>query len=796
MRPRWRKILADLWGHFARFLLVTLSLAVGMFAVGMIASVYITTIENMEEGYQAVNPANIRLRTSGFDENLVERVQRIDGVIGAQGEKKIFAQLRTGEGEWRNLILQVIPENEQIIDRVTLLEGRWPGEDEVMLSVHRDEGLTAGDDVHIQLITGEELILPVTGMVRDQTIGVAGTSYFVAPAHGYVTFETQSSLQERLDYKTLLVTVEPGMSSARLDAVADEIKEIIEQSGRQVDSIITTVQTTHPNSGYVSAAVGLLALLGFLSVFLSGFLVFNSMSALLNQQIKYIGIMKAIGAQRNAIIRMYMVFIFVFGLIALLIAIPSAAWAAAELGSFLALGLNYLPGEMTFVHLAVILQVAIALIVPQLTGIVPILKASRVSVHEAVTSTGIESSDFGKGWIDRKLKKIKGLKRPLLISLRNTFRRKGRLIPTLIALSLGGAVFIATFNVRASIESYIERVSKYILADVTIDFSRPYRIDEITKVLTSVYGVNEVEPRGSASVQLLNDAGEATDNIEMMGAPADSDLIQPILLEGRWIIPGDDNAIVLNEAFLTNYPNYAVGDTITLNVNRKEVKWEIIGFFQFIGNDYFLAYVPLEFLFQVAGDHNKAPNFQVVATSDIISAGREADLAQRLDEILRERGYSVRSASTSAEIRGNATLGLDTLTTFLLIMSGLSALVGAISLTGTMGMNVIERTREIGVMRAIGATDRQIKVLVIVEGVIIGLISWVFATILAFPISTFMFYIFSTSIFGVSSKSIFAFSATGFVLWVGIVIVISVIASILPANKAARLTIREVLAYE
>jgi len=794
MRPRWRKIIADLWGHIPRFILVTLSLAVGMFAVGMIAGGYITTLENMEEGYQAVNPANIRLTTSGFDENLVERVRRLDGVANAQGEKLIFAQMRTGEGEWRNLILQVFPENKQIVDSVTLLEGRWPDEEEVMLSVHRDEGLSVGEDLQIQLMTGEEREFPITGIVRDQTIGVAGTSYFVAPAQGYVTFETQSSLQESLDYESLLVTVEPGMSSARLDEVADEIRGIIEQSGRGIDSISTQEDPVHPNSGYVSAAVGLLALLGFLSVFLSGFLVFNSMSALLTQQIKYIGIMKAIGAQRNAVIRMYMVFIFVFGLVALLIAIPSAAWAAAELGSFLALRLNYLPGEMTLVPLAVILQVAIALIVPQVTGIVPILKASRVSVHDAVRTTGIESGDFGKGWIDRQLEKIKSLKRPLLISLRNTFRRKGRLLLTLVTLSLGGAVFIATFNVRASLDSYIEKVSEYILADVTIDFTRPYRINEIEDVLNSVDGVAGIEPRGSASVQLVNDAGEAVENVEVFGALPDSDLIQPILLEGRWIIPGDDNAIVLNEAFVTHYPEIEVGDMITLDVNRREVDWRVVGFFQFIGSDYYLAYVPIGYLNQVTGNLNEAPNFQIVATQDIRAADGESELAQRLDDLLRERGYAVRSASSSEEIRGNATQGLDTLTIFLLIMSGLTALVGSISLTGTMGMNVIERTREIGVMRAIGATDRQVKILVIVEGVIIGLISWIFGTLLAFPISGLMSYILNTAVFGMPGE--FAFTATGFIIWIVVVIILSVLASILPANNAARLTIREVLAYE
>ena len=139
-------------------------------------------------------------------------------------------------------------------------------------------------------------------------------------------------------------------------------------------------------------------------------------------------------------------------------------------------------------------------------------------------------------------------------------------------------------------------------------------------------------------------------------------------------------------------------------------------------------------------------------------------------------------------------MGLDTLTFFLLIMSGLTAAVGSIGLMGTMSMNVMERTREIGVMRAIGATDRQVMNQVLLEGMLIGLISWVLAFGLAFPISFLMSYIVNTSIFGISGQ--FTFTVFGVFIWLAIVAVLSLVASFLPARNAARLTIREVLAYE
>ena len=794
MKPRWRKIFPDLWGNVARFVLVTLSLVVGLFAVGMIVGGYVTTLEDMQTGFRAINPAEIRVITDPFDENLVERIRRLDGVAQVEGERLLQLQMQSAGGEWKNLVIRVLPDNGRDINQVELLEGRMPESRELLLDVHREIEHRTGDMVTIQTPAGLEREMRLAGKVRDQTIGVVGTSYFVAPTYGYITFDTLPWLQQERQYSVLLVRVEAELTDAAFSNLKDDVTRTIEHSGRAVASITDLTPTAHPNSGYVSAVSGLLALLGFLSVSLSGFLVFNAMAALFAQQIQYIGIMKAIGAQRKDIIRMYMAFIFVFGLLAMVIAIPASAHASAELGQFLAIRMNYDAGGVRYVPLAIVVQVIIALILPQAAGFIPILQASKVSVQEAITTTGINAGDFGRSWFDRQVERVKSIGRPLMISLRNTFRRKGRLILTLITLSLGGAVFIATFNVRASLADYIDQVANYMLADINIEFDRPYRISRISQLILSVDGVAGIEPRGATSAQLLDDDDRPAESVEMLGAPTDSDLIEPILLGGRWIIPGDTNAIVLNEGFVARYPELDVGDTITLRVNRRDIDWIVVGFFQFIGSDYFLAYVPLDHLNEVTGNLNRATNFQAIASPEIMTQGLEDDLARRIDDVLRERGFSVRNTTTSASIREDATLGLDTLTIFLLIMSGLIALVGSISLTGTMSMNVLERTREIGVMRAIGATDHQVMHLILVEGVIIGLISWVFGVLLAFPISTLMSSIINYSIFGVPGE--FVFTVTGFIIWLGIVILLSVIASLIPANNAARLTIREVLAYE
>jgi putative ABC transport system permease protein len=109
-------------------------------------------------------------------------------------------------------------------------------------------------------------------------------------------------------------------------------------------------------------------------------------------------------------------------------------------------------------------------------------------------------------------------------------------------------------------------------------------------------------------------------------------------------------------------------------------------------------------------------------------------------------------------------------------------------------MNVMERTREIGIMRSIGAVDKVIMRMVILEGVVIGGISWLFGALLSFPITYMLASIVSQAVF--NSPIDTKITWDGYLLWLIVVLVLSAVASILPARNAARLTIREVLSYE
>ena len=130
----------------------------------------------------------------------------------------------------------------------------------------------------------------------------------------------------------------------------------------------------------------------------------------------------------------------------------------------------------------------------------------------------------------------------------------------------------------------------------------------------------------------------------------------------------------------------------------------------------------------------------------------------------------------------------------LMAMAILMAIVGTLGLMSTMSMNVMERTREIGVMRAIGATPRKIKALIVYEGFVIGAISIICAFVFSLILSTYL----GRFIGELSFRTPLTLTVSGIALaiWVAIVLVGSYIASVLPASRANKITTREALAYE
>ena len=810
MKPRWRKVLHDLYDNKGRTLLVVFSIAVGVFSIGVIAGAYQIISNDMSASYSAKKPANIDLRMTDFDDDVLTSIQSQKGVDAAEARRIFNLRVRVpGTEKWTTLDMLAFKDfEENQINLLAPVEGNsMPKKREVLLEQNALQYLDVsnGDLLEFQLPDGSTKTLPVVGIVQD-TAASAGD--FLASPSGYVTMDTLPSLGQPQAYNRALVTVSEGEDDiVRIRNVGAKLKDKLEKNGNIVVRSRFSEAHKHPLTDPINAVLGILMALGILIVFLSGSLIANTLNALLNQHLRHIGVIKLVGGQRKQVFFMYFALILAFAILALLIAVPLGGQGAYGLALYIASELNFNLLGYRIVPAALGIQILVGLLIPLIAGLAPVFNGSRITVLRALSGDLSEdqkqASPEGEerlswiDWIQVRMTRIlagRGLHipRPFVISLRNTFRRQRRLILTLFTLTMGGAIFIAVFNVRVTLHDYIGQIGKYFVADVSLDFDQPYRLKEIEQKAREVDGIQEVEGWQFLSGDLLDEKGTMIENINIFGPPAESRLVQPILLEGRWIQPGDVRKLAVSEGAKKYFPDIKPGENINLKIDGHDETWEVIGIFKFVDREGVLAYAPYEYISQVNNLANRSTSFRVVTDSH--SRADQDAKAEELDKYFRDLGYKLRIAQAGRASLDSAVESLDTLVVFLLIMAILTAVVGSMGLTGTMGMNVLERTREIGIMRAIGADDRAVMRTVIAEGVVIGMISFVLAVVLSIPFTYLLSTIVSLAVFQSPIATVFTY--LGYAIWLALVLILSALASVLPARNAARLTIREVLAYE
>ena len=796
LKPRWSKVFTDLWNDRTRTGLVVSSITVGVFAIGMIITAYVILSEDVNRGYAAINPPNIKIWTDPFDQDLIRTLEKLPNVKDVEGRRFIDVRGRRGAEDWQNLTLVGILNFKGKINLLIPIDGtQYPGDGEVIISqdVMHTSGYHPGDRIKIEFVDGSDHYLTVVGLVDDQTTSKPDAS---ATNYVYVSMKTlDESLGQGYYYDRLFITVDGnGSQPARIASVTAEIKDRIKNSQREVYRYEEMLSSEHPMTSTILGIVGVLGALGGLITLLSSSIIINTLNALLAQQLRQIGIMKLVGGRSFQIMGMYLALIIAYGLIALALAVPLGAIAGYTLAWLLASVLGAVLQGFRVVPAAVAAQALVALLIPLGAGYFPVHNGARTRIQHAISNDRPDNSPAKTGTPKRSAQGPRWIPRPILLSFRNTFRKGGRLLLTIFTLTVAGAVFIAVFNTRDSTIVLMQQIIQHLLGDVNVSFYQPYRTNEVEQTLLEIPGVKRVEAWGEAAGEIWDKNGNLVTRLSIAAPPQDTRLLSLDFVAGRWLLPGETNSIVISDTIYNFYPDLKPGDTITVKLpGRQKEAWKVVGIFPYInmlGDP--IAYGNYDFIASEVRLPNDAASYRII--TDVHDAAFQEELTRRIERTLLDQKYKVQDVESGSIKRGKATNAVNALVIFLLIMAILTALVGSIGLTGTMSINVLERTREIGVMRTIGAVDRVIMQSVIIEALVIGLITWVLAIGLSFPISFLLISILSKAIGGAMMGM--SFTPLGILLWLVVVIVLSVVASIIPARNAARLTINEVLAYE
>jgi putative ABC transport system permease protein len=313
----------------------------------------------------------------------------------------------------------------------------------------------------------------------------------------------------------------------------------------------------------------------------------------------------------------------------------------------------------------------------------------------------------------------------------------------------------------------------------------------IEREAMSVPGIASVECWGFSSTYRVRSDGTEGGSIYLYAPAAETTMIDPTIVRGRWLRQEDESAIVVSTHLLAEEPDVDVGDVITLKMGGREVAWRIVGVVQ-VGQPVSFAYVNYPYFARVLRDVGQASVVNVTAGAH--DQSEHMQVMEALEAHLESVGMDVGSILTLARARESSRVYFGIIVTLLATMSLLLAAVGGLGLMGTMSINVLERTREIAVMRAIGASDGTVIQVFVIESVFIGLLSWLVGVILALPVGKALSD--AVGLQFLRTPLSYAYSVDGALLWLIFVIALSAVAAYLPARGGARISVREALAYE
>jgi putative ABC transport system permease protein len=792
------KIWFDLWGSKQRTLQAILTIAIGAFVIGTIFTAWGGISEDTRRSFVPTRPPSIAISLTPPADATLLRVLRADPQLAAvEGLMVASVNWRPSpDAAWRPATLQARDDyaNQQLA-LLQLEGGAWPtGRG---FAVERGFPIAIGERVELQI---EQ---------RTNSAAIDGTLYNLAVLSsnlgGDPIFYTSRSQFARLTgqdgFNQVIATV-PDYSAARAAAAAASMQRTLRRYGFDVGpASIDNTKVADPNRAFFQdpiESVGvILQSIGVIAVLLGLLLIYNTVMAIVTQQTAQIGELKAIGATSRQILFVYFSIVLAYGFVALCLSVPLSLLAGNALRQTMVGMLGLTPADWIVLPTPIIYQVLICLVAPVLVATFPVLRGARVTVREAISSYGLS----GGSRLDDLLARLRGLPRTVSLALSNAFRNPGRVVTTQLALAGAGLTFMAVLSARAALiytlGGLLVQAYPY---QVQLDFGQPVSLARVEQA-TQLAGVTSIEGwRLQTATIRRADAPEQVDDpsVLLTGVPLPSASYQPTLNQGRGLQPGDTYALMLHERQADEL-GVTVGDWVLVSIPdptgerrwASQERWQVQGVLINItaaGS----ALVPRATLFDVLS--SQEVNRLQLQSADASPDGTAA-LAVQVRAFFEKQDIDVQTSdSPTVTQRSEAQLAnTSVVIALLLVVALIVAGVGAISLNGTLSIAVLERRREIGVLRAIGSTPSGIRTQLVIEGLVMGLLSWLIAFALSYPASLATAQLIGASL---NITLVFQYEWLGVWVWLGLATVISIIASLSPAQQAIGLSVQESIAYE
>jgi putative ABC transport system permease protein len=727
----WR----DLGRRRARAILTSATIALAVAGVGMLAvPTLIDHTMSAEVRETHLYDLTLPVRDMAFDDDTGRELAAIPNVDAVSARVTYSTRALIGDRRIPATLWGVDDFARQSIDVVRVTSGAVAADGQVLADDGNadavDLGLVAGDHVRLVAADGSVASLEVSGVARSLAFR-QGPGESPKQLILYATNDTVRALAGVSGVNSLAFRLDDTAPSA-VAATVTRLHSWLDTNvgtGALTDLPVTRNEGDWPGRVFAHQMTTFVYVLAALALITAVFLIANTMNTLMAEQTAEIGVMKAIGGRRRQIAGVFLRAALYLAIFGVLVGVPIGIAIAHMIANFVTSSVLGVPGRFA-VSLPVIAFSAAFAVVLTVGATAPALRrALRIPVREALQSKGAAVT-FGVSPIDRLILHGRLLPRTIKLGARNLVRNKRRTAATTLQIALAVATALGFLNMATSFGRALEKDYSVIAWDASMyaPAGAP-RLDAAAReIAAETAGVEQVEP------VLLNTIEYADETYPVLGMTGTA-LYHPDLRDGRWYTveeasQGAPVAIVGPNAAREN--GLKPGDTVTVTTAGGEMELQIIGIDRSQQQNGRAFYVPLRWLQQATG-WGDATNMLWLSMTHADNSDIDRS-TNAVEDALTTAGYRV-APETLHSLKAENKAANDAILNMIILVGGVVVAIGMVGLVNAITMNVIERTREIGILRCLGARARDIRRAFAAESVVQAILGWTLGIPLGFLLS-------------------------------------------------------------
>jgi putative ABC transport system permease protein len=792
------KSFRDITRKKARSFFLVATIALGVVGLSLTAVVPLgdrAVYDKIEEE----NMHNLKIRFDDVDLNasILDGLEDIDNVVDV--EPRIEYECKMYIDERRNwaLFVGVDDLSHQKVDRIILSSGEMPTFGEVLAdeadAMNGVYSGSRGDDFRIIRHDMSYGTVHISGKGKNL---IAAGETMEGVAVFYANAGTVRNISGFIGFNSLAFTMERTDESS-MDAAIEAIRTYLEAHLPVV--AFSDLPEVRPE-GYYEGQETLEQFGDFFMIFAvlimvcSVFLIANTMNTMISEQTREIAQMKAVGATRFDIFRSYLRTSMIIGLIGSVVgALLGILMAYLVLVQF-AKPFGFHPGF--YVHIGtVVLSVIVGTTLSVVACIPALIKAVRIDILKALSNKGIESGS-GARIFERPLMSIKGIPRLARMGIRNVNRKMGRSIATVLQISMSVAVIIALTFLGSSIFDAVQGNWKDQEWDLQVFFDRgpedPVNLTYGSELIGTIPGISEIEPFIMTDGTLNGQSGL------IYGMVRDTwSLDYSVTLlkngEGRWWTPEEEAmgapVIILGYA-MSEFTGTEVGDEIELMTATGAHTFKVIGIDDTNWDNGINFRMPITTLQKTLEVGDAIGGFYIrTASKDHAEIDR---IAESIWKALEGRGMNP-SLGTHYVLEEEDRIANEGVLNLLFAIGSVIVFISLLGLASTLTMNILDRTKEIGMLRCIGASSSAIAAVFSTEGVVLAKIGW----LLGIPLGMALYAVLLAMVRDLMKITLlWDFSLIYILISLVITIGGTVIVMLMPVLRAVRFRPGEALRYE